>query len=176
MSKPMLALVGVGFALLIVAVYWFIPRSGAGQTGPSDRDLKIEAQKNTAQAVATLGAKVTPKSFPQGNASAVDLSGAQITDQLIDELGKLGPVCELNLRDDQLGKMTSLGIPTFVLKMDISNTGITDAGLEKLDNMVVLSQMNLVGSKCTKAGVEKFKQRRNSARNTKITTTTYKLN
>jgi hypothetical protein len=181
MSRPMLALISVGFALLIVVVYWFIPRSGQGQTGPSDYELKMAAQKDTAQAVTSLGGHVTPKSFAQGNASAVDLSGAQITDKLIDELGKLGPVCELNLSkstvtDDQLGKMTKLGIPTFVLKMDLSHTGITDAGLDQLDNMVVLSDMNLVGSKCTAAGVAKFRQRRNSAKNTRITRTSYKLN
>ncbi len=181
MSKPMLALVSVGFALVVVAIYFILPRGDHGQTGPSDRDQRIEAQKNTATAITGLGGRITPKSFPQGNASAVDLSGVQVTDKLIDELGKLGPVCELNLSkstvtDDQLGKMTKLSIPTFVIKMDLSQTGITDAGLDQLDNMIVLSDMNLTGSKCTAAGVAKLKARRNAAPSTRIRTTRYKLN
>jgi hypothetical protein len=180
MSKPILALVAVGVALLIVVGYWFMPGGGRGQTGPSDYQLSVEAAKDAADALSSQGGRVKEMHYPQGNAWAVNLSGLTLTNKLLEDVQALGKITELDLSkstvtDDQLDFMSKLGLTAMLLKLDLSNTGVSDAGLEKLENMMLLTQLNLVGTKCTAAGVEKFKRHRASQKKPPIFPTTIKL-
>jgi len=133
--------------------------------GLSDYDRMKNAQKEAAESLTEKGAKLKETHFAQGSAWAVNLSGMEISDDLLRQVKQLGRVSELDLSrstvtDDQLGLITQLGIATLVLKFDLSNTGITDAGLERLEHLAVLTQMNLAGTKVTPAGVERFKKQR----------------
>ena len=46
------------------------------------------------------------------------------------------------------------------MKVDLSHTAITDAGLEKLTNMALLRDLNLSGTKVTPAAIQSFKEAR----------------
>jgi hypothetical protein len=133
--------------------------------GVSDSDRMRAAQQNVAESLASQGAKAEEKTFPQGKAWSVSLRGLTVTDEMLSEVKKLGNITELDLSkstvtDDQLGVVTSVGLTPLLLKLDLSNTAITDAGLEKLDNLRLLTQMDLSGTKVTPAAVERFKEKR----------------
>jgi hypothetical protein len=180
MSKPILAAICIGVALLVVVVWFFIP-SDRGQTGPSDSDRDLQARKDAAEFLSKKGARVKEMSYPIGKAYAVDLNGLTISTELLGDVKSLGNVSELNLSkstvtDEQLGEMSKMGLVTFCNKIDLSSTGITDAGLDKLENMVFLQHMNLAGTKCTAAGAARFKSKRESQRNIRTHNPTIKLN
>ncbi len=177
----MLALIAVGIALLVVVGYWFMPGGNKGQSGPSDYDLTVQAAKEAADALSSQGGRVKDAPNPLGKkAFAVNLSGLTITDKLLDDTQALGTVIDLDLSkstitDDQLGKMSEMGLTTFLTKFDLSNTGVSDAGLEKLQNMVVLLNLNLAGTKCTQAGADMFKRKREAQMNIRTHNPTIKL-
>ncbi len=182
MSKPILALIAIGVALLIAVGYWFMPGGNKGQTGPSDYDLTMQAAKEAADALSSQGGRVKDAPNPLGKkAYAVNLSRLTITDKLLEDTQAIGTIIDLDLSkstvtDDQLGKMSEMGLATFLTKFDLSNTDVSDAGLEKLKNMVVLQQLNLTGTKCTKAGADKFKRNREAQKNIRTHNPTIKFN
>lgn len=181
MSKPMMALIAVGVAVLFVVGWIFFPSGNHGQSGPSDYDQKVQAQKDAAEVLSKKGGKVKEMNYAIGKASAVNLSGLTITDELMQGLKDLGNISEMDLSnstvtDDDLGKMTKLNLMTFLTKLDLSNTAVTDAGLDKLENMVFLMQLNLTGSKCTKVGADRFKRNRETQKNIRTHNPTIKLN
>jgi hypothetical protein len=139
--------------------------SGCQKDGPSDFERMRQAQDNAADSLKGQGAKVKQMDYPQGRAWSVNLSGATISDNLLREVKQLGKITELDLSkstvtDDHLGLINDLGLSTLLLKLDLSQTAVTDAGFEKLVNLALLSDLNLVGTKVTPAAVERFKQNR----------------
>jgi hypothetical protein len=181
MSKPMMAIIGAVGALLIVAIYFFWPGGSHGQAGDSDFAKTRKAQTETMDALSSQGGRVKEKTYPIGKAFIVDLSGMTISDKLLNQVKSLGNISELNLSkstvtDEDLDKMAKLGLLTLVNKFDLSNTAVTDAGLEKCQNMIFLGQMNLVGTKCTAAGVTRFKRAREQQPNNKTRNPGIKLN
>jgi hypothetical protein len=133
--------------------------------GLSDYDRMKQDQQSAADALTSQGGKVKEMHYPQGSAWSVDLSSVTVTDDLLRKVKELGRITELDLSkstvtDDQLGLLSELGVTTLLLKLDLGNTAITDAGLEKLQNLALLSQMNLTGTRVTPAAVERFKKNR----------------
>src|SRR5262249_59111150 len=83
------------------------------------------------------------------------------------QVKKLGNIGELNLSkstlsDDHMALFQELGLGTLVNKLDLSHTAVSDAGFEKLDNLRLLGELNLTGTKVTPAAVERFRQKRQS--------------
>jgi hypothetical protein len=124
---------------------------------------KIQKKKDDAKAaIEHAGGQVTVFHHSLGDGWTVNLSGAQISDDLFDHLKALERVAELDLSrssvtDDQLGKLNEQGVGNLITKLDLSNTAVTDAGLEKLTGLGMLSQLKVVGAKVTAAGVQRFK-------------------
>jgi hypothetical protein len=181
MSRVKLVLIAVGISLLIVVGYLYMPTGNHGQSGPSDYELGVQAAKEAADALSSQGGRVKEMSYPQGKAWAVNLSGMKITDDLLGGVKALGNISELdlsksNVTDEQLAKMSKMGLMTLVLKLDLSNTAVTDACFDNLQNMVVLQQMNLVGTKCTKAAADKFVRNRDAQKTTKLKNAKIRLN
>ena len=92
-----------------------------------------------------------------------------ITDDLIQQLGELQNLAELNLSkstvtDEQLGKIHDLMLCVRCFKIDLSNTAITDAGIDKLVNIGTLSDLYVRGTKVTKAATERLKTRKQNDR------------
>lgn len=98
----------------------------------------------------------------------IDLSKAEITDQLLDHMitiAKDDPVFQLNLSgskitDDQLVKLDEGKVLQKTVDMDLSNTAITDAGLDKIANMYCITTLNLKGSKATMEGARRLGARK----------------
>lgn len=164
MWYPLLTSRGTRGALL--AVWLFL--SGCGKNdGLSDNDRRMLAIKNANEDLKSKGAKIELRKYPQGQASAVNLSGMEINEQVLRQVKSLGNISELNLsktnlNDDLLILANQLDLCILCLKLDLSNTAITDAGFQKLENIRFLSEMNLSGTKVSRSAVEAFKKKRAS--------------
>jgi hypothetical protein len=149
--------------LAVGAVLVVLGCQGGG--GISDYERMKQGQQTAADGLSGGGAKLKQMNYPQGSAWSVNLSGMTITDDTLKQLKQLGKISELDLSkstvtDDQLGQISDMGISTLLLKFNLSNTGITDAGFAKLENLAVLSQMNLSGTKVTPGAVDRFLRKR----------------
>src|SRR5438270_488067 len=132
-----------------VAAAFLLSGCGKGD-GLSDFDRLQMAQQNANQSLTDMGIKTKEINYPQGKGWSVNLSGMTITDDLLRKVKQLGHVTELDLSkstitDDQLGLMNEIGLTSLLLKLDLSHTGVSDAGFEKMVNLKLLSQMNLTG-------------------------------
>lgn len=151
-------LVNVATALLLL--------SGCGpRDGLSDNDRRMLALQQGAEGLRSLGAKVEERHYSLGNAWAVSLSGMPIREDLLRQVKQLGNISELDLskstlNDSHMDLFNELGLGTLATKLDFSHTALTDTGFEKLDNLRLLSQLNLTGTKVTAAAVERFKKKR----------------
>ncbi len=147
------------FWLVLVASIGCGRRDGLSdyQRAENERQSVIEKLKGQGVKLKEKGSDVT--------AYEVDLSGLTITDEMIQQLGQLEYLSELNLSkstitDEQLGKIHELRLNVRCFKIDLSNTAITDAGLDKIVNVGVLSDLNVARTKITKAGAERLKTRK----------------
>ncbi len=125
--------------------------------------LEKQRQEQAGAEAQGMGIKAVRKSYPQGQAWVIDLSGKQLTDATFDQLKKFDHISELNLSktnitDAQMARVNEIG--AVLLKLDLSDTAVSDAGLEQLKSPLVLTQLNLTGTKVTPAGVAAFKQSR----------------
>ena len=113
------------------------------------------------------GATVEERKYPGfGDAWSVNLSGATITDETFDRLEESSPVSELILagstvNDAHAERISSLRVGSTLRKLDLSKTEFTDAGLAQLKNLTVLAELNVTGTKVTKAATDKFQKDRN---------------
>jgi hypothetical protein len=151
-------------ALLALLLLTAAPGCQRGD-GLSDYERAQKPTQDAAAALRDMGGSVTMVRYPQGDGWAVALPGAQITDGMFGHLKALRRVAELDLSrstvtDDQMALLNEQDVGTLLVKLDLSHTAVTDAGLEKLTNLYVLFELNLVGTKVTAAGVEAFKKQR----------------
>jgi hypothetical protein len=153
---------------------------GKQNGGVSDYDKMMAAKQNASTSLADSGVKTAEKQYPLGKAWTVDMRGRSITDDLLRKVKELGTVAEIDLSkstvtDDHLHLMHELGLHTLLAKLDLSNTAVTDAGLQKLDGCVFLSELNLAGTKVTPGAVERFKKNRQTDPRVRIKNTTVRL-
>jgi hypothetical protein len=126
-------------------------------------ELEQQKQQQAAATAEGAGIKAVRKTYPQGQAWAVNLSGKQVTDATFASLKNLDHISELdlsntNVTDAQMAQVNEIG--GLLLKLDLSKTGVTDAGLERLKDLLVLTDLNLAGTKVTLAEVAAFKKSR----------------
>lgn len=139
--------------------------TGCGRgDGLSDYQRSENARMTLMERLQSQGVKLKEKNLDV-TAYALDLSGMTITDELIQQLGELVHLTELNvskstITDEQLGKIHDMKLCVRCFKIDLSNTAITDAGLDKLVNLGTLNDLNIAGTKITKAAVERLKTRK----------------
>lgn len=146
--------------LLTLLLLSALPGCKKDPLGDSEREQK--KKEEVISALREQGGTVTPKNYPShGNGYVVNLSGAQLSDGTFQNLKDLQLVTELDLSKSSLTdeQMEQLNQATSVLlKLNLSNTKVTDAGLEKLTNLKMCMDLNLVGTQVTPAGAERFKQ------------------
>jgi hypothetical protein len=134
--------------------------------GVSDFERQRQSQEGCIELLKEQGAKFEQKTYTQGVAWAIDLSGMDITDQTLELLGKVGRITELNftgssISDDQLAELNDNVEVTAVLrKLDLSKTGITDAGIAAMTKYGFLADLNLTGTEVTAAAIDSFKKAR----------------
>jgi hypothetical protein len=151
--------------------------------GVSGYDRMLMRREAGAKALQDAGVKVTPSSIKQlGKLTyKVDLSGMQVTDELLESLKGLdGLIAELDLSrstitDEQIDIINRVEIGALIAKLDLSHTGITDAGLDRLTKQLVLAELSVVGTKVTAAGVQRLKKRRAEQPQNLVKTTNVKM-
>ena len=144
------------FLLLVV-----LAGCGGRNDGPSDYERSVKKKEDAAEAIRGLGGKTTMKAYPLGKAWVVVLKGVALSDGVLDDLKKMGHIAELDLSkatlsDELVARLNEVEIGSVLFKLDLSYTGVTDAGLDKLDNLLFLGDLNLTGTKVTSAGIQQF--------------------
>jgi hypothetical protein len=163
---PCRANAGRRAGICLVAAVLGLTAGGCGSdNGPSYYEKDKAIRERSIDFLKERGATFTEHHYRQGDAWAVDLHGLTITDGMLKRLGKVGNITELNfskssLTDSQLAVINDRAVSGFLLKLDLSHTAVTDAGLEQLKDLGILSTLVLTGSKVTPAGVERFKKAR----------------
>lgn len=163
--------------LLILLLLVALPGCKGGN-GLSDYQREENKREERESSLRDQGATITTKDYrPYGTGYVVNLSGAQITDATLQKLkglngqGHQPRVAELDLSKSSItdGQMDQLNeVANFLVKLDLSNTEVTDAGLVKLTNLNVCFDLYLAGTKVTSAGVERFKNERLARPMTKV--------
>lgn len=166
--------------MLLVAV---LP--GCKGDGLSDYQREENKREERLSSLSNQGATISTKDYPPyGRGYVVNLSGAQITSatfQTLKDLNKQGGrrgIAELGLSkssisDDQMDQLNE--VAHFLVKLDLSNTTVTDAGLQKLTNLNVCFHLNLAGTQVTSDGVSRFKNERLNRPTTKVKNTNIQL-
>jgi len=155
--------------------------TGCGHNdGPSDYERMVQAKRDAADSLAGAGAKVHEKQYPIGKGWVVELRGATVTDGLLKQVKQLGNIAELDLSrstltDEHIAVMREIDLQVVLTRLDLSDTGLTDAGLAKLTGCIFLSELNLTGTKVTPAAVAKFKKDRQTDPKAKIKNTQVRL-
>lgn len=155
-------LLGVA-SLAVVGVASLAGCNRGGGLSHSER-VQLDREK-AAGSLADLGVSAVKKQYPQGAAWAVDLAGADVTDKMVKQILALGQVTELHaggskVTDKQLETLAASTEFGLLLKLDVSNTGITDAGLRAVLPLRWLSELNVKGSQVTAEGLADFQKNR----------------
>lgn len=127
--------------------------------GPGSYAASQKTQQSAEEFLKSKGATLTRKHFPPGDAWVVDLSGKEVTDETFQKLLELDHVAELNLSgtavtDAHMKLLNDPEIGGLLTVLDISKTGITDAGLKEFKIARFLMNLSIGGSKITDAGLK----------------------
>jgi hypothetical protein len=138
---------------------------GFGGGGKSEYETIVEGKKSAADALTAKGAKVEMKKYPQGEAYCIDLTGATIDDSVLELVEAAAPITELILNgstitDAHATRINAEKIGSYLLKLDISKTAISDTGLAELKNLPLLMELDATGSKISKAAATSWQNAR----------------
>jgi hypothetical protein len=134
--------------------------------GPSYYEKEKALRDVPTEALKAQGAKFVLKQYFGGHSAwSIDLQGLTITNEMLEHLKMVGQLTELNLSkstisDEQLALINQRPTSGFLLVLDLSKTGITDAGLDKLNDLGWLQTLVLKDTKVTPTGVARFKKNR----------------
>jgi hypothetical protein len=154
--------------LLCVAI------TGCGGYGPeSDGSYQqvAKAREDAESGLKAAGAKMEMKNYGIGQAWIIDLSGATITDEIIDHIVHLPYLSELNvsgteITDEQLLRVfTEKGF--FILKLNVSKTPITDTGIAGVKDLRHLQELDVSGSQVTAQRIEAILKEREASADTR---------
>ena len=141
-------------------------------SGPSAYQRLKQQQQSFIDQIAAAGGKASKEGKAmfgfQLSGWLIDLSNAELTDEMIDSLVALSqedPVFQLNLSntnitDEQLAKLDAGKVLQKTVDLNLSNTAITDAGLDQLSNLHCLMDLNLKGTAATSAGAKRLGDRK----------------
>jgi hypothetical protein len=153
---------GAALAVLAAPVLFLAGCSGGGT---SAYERIQNTQQGAREALEAKGATVVQKEFPHGTAWSVDLSGATIDGGILKQIPELGRFAELDLSgstitDEQLAQLVDAGGLGSMVRIDVSETQISDAGLLSLASLHVLTELSVKGSNVTPAGIEEYRNKR----------------
>jgi len=146
--------------------------TGCGEwfRGESEYEQKARGWQEFTDLVKSVGGtsaenKYFEKYGQTGMAWEIDLSNGRIDDPLIKTMGELDYIIKLNLSnstitDEQLLELNKTNACQITMLLDLSDTAITDAAFEKLDNFLALQRVKLTGARVTQGAVDRFKKER----------------
>lgn len=136
---------------------------GPDPNGPGSLHAITKAQDSAKEALEASGAKMERKQYPLGEGWVIDLAGETVSDSVFGALKRLDNVAELNLSgtnisDAEMENFADPKVSGTLVKLDLSNTEVSDDGLEQLKECRFLMNLNLSKTGVTEAGVEKWKK------------------
>src|SRR5262245_19525306 len=171
---------GGSWFIVLLAVAFLAALPGCKRETISLAEREKMQETDFVNSLQKQGATVKEKDYPpHGTGYVVNLSGARLADDTFRDLKGLQRVAELDLSksslaDDQMDQLNE--VSKDLVRLDLSNTAVTDAGLGKLKAVYVLFNLNLAGTKVTAAGVARFQKQRLESPYTKVKRTNVKLN
>jgi hypothetical protein len=159
---------------LLLAAALLIPGCSGMFSGASEYEQAKQVEDEFAAKIAAAGGSAVRKGGRRGGFEAngwiIDLSGDTVTDGLIDAIiAKVkeghNDVFELNfngstITNEQLAKLDEGTVLRKVFVLDLSNTGITDAGIDKLENVHVLEDLRVTGTKVSREAATRLGERK----------------
>ena len=145
---------------------------GCGYSGPSEYEQYKQKLQGFSDLIVAAGGTASKEGKSMHGFKMtgwlINLSGATITDEIIDQLifiAKEDPVFQLNfskskITDEQLAKLDAGKVLQKTYEMDLSETAITDAGLDRLSNIHILGELKLKGSGATAEGAKRLGERK----------------
>lgn len=136
--------------------------------GPSEYEKYKKTEQSFSEMIAAAGGKATKENKAmlgfKMTGWLIELPGADISDKMIDQIiekGQADPILQLNLSkskitDDQLVRLDAAKVLERTVNLDLSDTAITDAGLDRLQRAYAVMFLNLKGSAATKAGAKRL--------------------
>jgi hypothetical protein len=145
--------------LLAVALIAVLIRfAGCGPSMPANQYEDMQkANQGAEDRVRGKGALERKSYGPLGSAWVVKLPKASFDDALVSDLERLDRISEFHapgatITDAQMQQILKLGSCSYFNKLDVSNTGLTDSGVEGLANLRWLQEVHVGGTKIS----EKF--------------------
>lgn len=154
--------------LPVTCVLLSLSGCGGSYSGKSDYERKKEKEQGFGGLIEAAGGTATKEGRRMYGFELtgwlIDLSGAEITDELITsitEVAQKDAVFQLvlsksKITDGQLAQLDAGKVLQKTVELNLSDTAITDAGLDKLSNFNCITTLNLKGSKATKAGATRL--------------------
>ena len=141
--------------------------AGCGPSMPADQSWEQmqKSYQSAEDAIKAVG-KLDKKSYgPLGSAWSVKLDRAKFDEQLIANLKRLDRVSEFlipgaTITDAQLEEILSSPIGVYFNNVDLSGTGVTDAGVKSLAGCKYLQKANIKGTKISDAFLADLKSKR----------------
>jgi hypothetical protein len=151
----------------VACVLFVFAGCSKGRKGVSEYQVMRDEQEKVASQLRDKGMVVESRKYPQGDAWAITLKDAEINDEVFGRMKKVGHITELDLSgstitDDQMAKINDMEVGALLLILDLSNTQISDAGLDKVEDLLLLRTLRLKGTKVTDEGVQRFLDKRQS--------------
>ena len=148
-------------SLAVWAMTAVLSASGCGSKPPGGIEEYQKKILSAEQALKEQGATMKQRSFPMAQVAwSVDLSGKEIKPEMFEAMQKLEAVGELILKESKVTdeQLQSLGKISPLYLLDLSNTGITDAGMKHLTHNTIF-ELDVSGTKVTADGVAALKKR-----------------
>ncbi len=123
-----------------------------------------QSQQAAADQIKAAGGEASQKTYPLGEAWVVKLSGVKLTDEIFESIKVLQRVAELDLSKSSI---TDVEMPRVVeasggmlFKLNLSDTAVTDGCVPALTDLVLLSEVDLAGTKVSKGAIAKMNEAR----------------
>lgn len=148
--------------VLLFLVLLAVAASGCGGDNRSYYEKEKAGQDVGVNFLKERQVKLAQKHYPKyGSAWLIDMQGLPLDEAMLEQLKTVGYITELNfsktgMNDQRMAIMQDRRISGFLLKLDLSHTAVTDAGLEHLKDVGPLSELILTGTKVTPAGIKSF--------------------
>lgn len=154
------------FSRFCFAVFIACVCAGCGPSASSTEYVDLQKALKSSEERLNAAGKVERKTYPPGTAWALNLQGATIDDQVIEDITTLDRVSELilsgsTITDEQMQTLLQSDKTGYLNVLDISNTGVTDAGLEGLEGKKYLQKINIQGSQVTEEFLTSVNGKRN---------------
>jgi len=133
---------------------------------PENQFASIQKANEEAEAAIRSLGKLDRKNYGAlGSGWSVKLPKAQFDEKLIEHLARLDRVTEFHvpgaaITDAQMQQVLTSSIGVFFNDVDVSDTGLSDAGVEALPNCKWLQKVNIKGTKISDSFLNDMKKKR----------------